>query len=217
MRDDAPAELAILEAMRVVKAEGTHPLLTQASDLLAWAKNLVSEFHSEGRTMGNIGAGGQGRYVIEHYRDGKLLDTIFAENLIVTEGLNDCQDQYWRGSSYSAEHYLGLMDSSPTVAASDTMLSHAGWSEETGYDESARPTYSPAASSGGVVTNSASKAEFTLNADATIGGVFCTTNSTKSGTTGKLFSAAAFTGGDRSFKDNDVISITYQHTYSDAG
>lgn len=39
-----PAELAICEAVRAVEAAGAHPLLTEAVQLLTWAKNRVADF-----------------------------------------------------------------------------------------------------------------------------------------------------------------------------
>jgi hypothetical protein len=59
------------------------------------------------------------------------------------------------------------------------------------------------------VTNSASPAVFNINASATVGGAFLTSNNTKSGTTGVLFSAADFTSGDRSVITGDILNVTY--------
>ena len=67
-----------------------------------------------------------------------------------------------------------------------------------------------------VVTNSASKAAFTMNATTTVGGAFLTSNNTKGGTTGTLFSAADFSSpGDRSVVSGDILNVTY--TFSLAG
>jgi hypothetical protein len=61
-----------------------------------------------------------------------------------------------------------------------------------------------------VATNSASPASFNINATATVGGAFLTSNNTKSGTTGTLFSAADFGApGDRSVANGDVLNVTY--------
>jgi hypothetical protein len=66
--------------------------------------------------------------------------------------------------------------------------------EVTAYSESNRPTATFAATNANpsVVTNTASKAVFTINGTTTVGGAFLTSNNTKSGTTGTLFSAADF-------------------------
>jgi hypothetical protein len=61
-----------------------------------------------------------------------------------------------------------------------------------------------------VISNSASPAAFTINATATVGGAFLISNSTKSGTTGILFSASDFQSpGDRSVASGDTLNVTY--------
>jgi hypothetical protein len=53
-------------------------------------------------------------------------------------------------------------------------------------------------------------AVFNINATSTVGGAFLTSNSTKSGTTGTLFSAADFQSpGDRSVASGDTLNVTY--------
>ena len=56
-------------------------------------------------------------------------------NIIVNVGLDDILDKYYKGSTYTASFFVGLTDGTPTVAAADTMASHAGWTEVTAYDE----------------------------------------------------------------------------------
>ncbi len=64
------------------------------------------------------------------------------------------------------------------------------------------------------VDNSASKAVFSINAGATVGGMFITTDNTKGGTTGILISVGAFTGGDRTVASGDTINATATLTAS---
>lgn len=112
-----------------------------------------------------------------------------------------------------ARGYAGLTDGTPTAAAGDTMSSHAGWVEVTAYDEAARQTLTLGSVSAGSVDNSASKAVFTISANATIvGGAFIVSNSTKGGTTGVLYGIGAFSGGDRTLADGDTITITITAT-----
>jgi hypothetical protein len=62
-----------------------------------------------------------------------------------------------------------------------------------------------------VISNSASPASFTINATQVVGGAFLISNSTKSGTTGILFSASDFQApGDRSVASGDTLNVTYQ-------
>jgi hypothetical protein len=131
-----------------------------------------------------------------------------AWNLVVNTGLDDILDKYYKGSTYTAAHYCGLTDGTPSFAAGDTMASHAGWAEVTAYDEAVRQTLTWGAVSGQSVDNSASKAVFTIDTNnTTIGGGFATTNSTKGGSTGTLVGGAAFTAGDKTLDDNDTLSV----------
>jgi hypothetical protein len=66
----------------------------------------------------------------------------------------------------------------------------------------------------GSIDNSASKAQFNINASATILGAFVVTNSTKSGTTGTLYGAASFTGGSRAVQSGDTLNVTVTLTAS---
>jgi len=137
----------------------------------------------------------------------KWKDTI--KNLVVNPGLDDVLPQYLKGSAYTAAHYVGLTDGTPTVAAGDTMSSHAGWVEVTAYDEAVRQTATWGAVSSQSVDNSASKATFTISTNSTtLGGAFLTTNATKGGTTGTLYGGGAFTAGDKSLDDDDVLYVT---------
>lgn len=145
------------------------------------------------------------------YGNLKWIDTI--ENLVVDVGLDDVLNEYLKGSTYTAAHYVGLTDGTPTPAAGDIMSSHAGWAEVVAYSEGARQTAVWGTVSGKSVDNSASKAVFTINANNTVlGGCFITTNSSKSGTTGTLYGVGAFTAGDKTLDASDVLNVTVTAT-----
>lgn len=134
-------------------------------------------------------------------------------NTVVNVGLDDVLDKYFKGSAYTAAHYVGLMSGTPTVAAADTMASHAGWTEVTAYSEGVRQTLTLGTVSGQAVSNSASKAVFTISSDTTtIGGAFTTTDSTKGGTAGTLYGAAAFSAGNKTLDTNDSLQVTVNLT-----
>lgn len=139
--------------------------------------------------------------------DGREKWRARAANTIVNAGLN-----YLLDSGFGGTEYLGLKGSG-TPNAADTMASHATWSEITTYTEGARPTYSHAAAASQQVTNSASKAVFTMNATTTVYGVFCTTNSTKGGSTGTLISATDF-ASSKAADSGDTLEVTYTVTAS---
>lgn len=162
-----------------------------------------------------------GRFLIECFdKDGNLKWSAEESNLVVNVGL-----QYMAGTALTTTAqittwYIGLYGAgaSNTPAAGDTMASHAGWTEVTPYSGN-RPTATFAAATlanPSVVTNSASPASFAINATATVGGAFLTSNNTAGGSTGTLFSAADFQSpGDRSVVSGDTLNVTY--TFSLAG
>lgn len=147
--------------------------------------------------------------------EGNLKWTAEKHNLVVNVGLKDMNDKYFSGSSYTAAWYIGLYGAAASndPAAGDTMSSHAGWTEVTAYSESTRPaaTFGAATTADpSVITNSSSVAVFSINGTTTVGGAFLTSNNTKGGTTGTLFSASDFAApGDRSVVSGDVINVTY--------
>jgi hypothetical protein len=139
-------------------------------------------------------------------------------NLVVNGGLQDMLSKYFTGSAYTAAWYVGVYGAgaSNDPAASDTMASHAGWTEVVAYSQAARPSavFSTATTANpSVITNSSAPATFSINGTTVIGGAFVTSDSTKSGTAGVLFSAADFASpGDRSVVSGDTLTVTY--TYS---
>lgn len=153
-------------------------------------------------------------------KDGNLKWEAEEHNLVVNGGL-----QYMCGTALTSvsqitSWYIGLYGAgaSNTPAAGDTMASHAGWTEIVPYSNGTRPACSFATATTAnpsVATNSASQAAFAINATATVGGAFLVSNSTKSGTTGTLFSAADFSApGDRSVVSGDTLNVTYTFNLS---
>ncbi len=148
-------------------------------------------------------------------QDGNLKWQAEKHNLVVNVGLKDMNDKYFTGSGYTAAWYIGLYGSGSTnnPAAGDTMASHAGWTEVTAYSQSTRPAATFAAATTAdpsVITNSASPATFSINGTTTVGGAFLTSDNTKGGTSGILFSASDFQSpGDRSVVNGDTLTVTY--------
>jgi hypothetical protein len=176
--------------------------------------NMASSVISNGGATAGVKGGGVFE-VICRDKDGNVKWSAQSHNLVVNVGLQDMSTKYFSGSSYTAAWYIGLYGAgaSNTPAAGDTMASHAGWTEITAYSEATRQacTFGTATTADpSVITNSASPAAFTINGTTTIGGAFLTSNNTKSGTTGTLFSASDFSSpGDRSVVSGDSINVTY--------
>jgi hypothetical protein len=188
-------------------------------------KAKVEELVSGG-LVANTGSGEKmlatGKYVVECFdKDGNLKWTAESKNLVVNVGLQYMAGVALTSTAQITSWYVGLYGaaSSNNPAAGDTMSSHGGWTEVTAYSEANRPAATFAAATNAnpsVVTNTASKAVFTMNGTTTVGGAFLTSSNTKSGTTGTLFSAADFQSpGDRSVVSGDVLNVTY--TFSLAG
>lgn len=161
-------------------------------------------------------ASAKGVYSMQCFdKDGNLKWEAQCPNLVVNGGLQDMNSKYFTGSAYTAAWYIGLYGAgaSNTPAAGDTMASHAGWTEVVPYSQATRPQCvfgTPTTANPSVATNSASPAVYSINATATVGGAFLVSNSTKSGTTGTLYSASDFTSpGDRSVVSGDTLNVTY--------
>ena len=148
-------------------------------------------------------------------KDGNLKWELESKNLVVNVGLQYMAGAALTGTSPITTWYIGLYGAgaSNAPAAGNTMASHGTWTEETGYSNANRPTATFVAATNAnpsVVTNSASPAAFNINATATIGGAFLTSDNTKGGTTGTLFSASDFTSpGDRSVVSGDTLNVSY--------
>lgn len=155
-----------------------------------------------------------GTYIIRCFGpDGSLKWEDTADNKIVTEGLNHILDILFVSATSQVDPwYVRLTDGTPTAAAGDTLSTHAGWTEVTAYSEGAGQAFVDVRTNQ-TVSNSASKASFSINADSTtIGGAYLASAST--GTSGTLLSVAAFTGGDKSADDGDTLEVQYDFSAS---
>ena len=162
-----------------------------------------------------------------HDKDGNLKWEESFPNLVNAIGKELMLDTLLKGSSYSVVGpYLGLISgASPTFAASDTMTSHAGWTEFTNYTvggSAVRGTavFASATSTGStptnVTTSTASAITYTITgAGGTVGGCFLVTgsgaSSTQSNTGGTLYSAGAFATA-KITTVGDTVAVTYSTT-----
>jgi hypothetical protein len=162
------------------------------------------------------GIKGGGIFTVEcRDTNGELKWVSKTPNLVVNVGLADMNTRYFKGSGYTAAWYVGIYGAASTnnPASTDTMASHAGWTEVTAYSASTRPvaTFGAATTADpSLIANSASPAQFSINTSANVGGAFLTTGDLKGGTSGTLFSAADFAApGDRVVQSGDTLSVTY--------
>lgn len=184
--------------MKSVHTEAAAALMA-AGAMLATNVGMLEEAHASGK------------YFVEcRDKDGNLKWRDEIQNLVTTAGKNFALDTVMAGSAYTAAWYVGLISSASysAVAAGDTAASHAGWTESQAYSQAARATAAWSAASGGSKALSSS-VTFSINAGDTIKGCFLISNSTKGGTTGTLYSAGLFTGGDKVVASGDTLNVSY--------
>ena len=166
------------------------------------------------RTGAEFGARAGGVFHVECLdKDGNLKWKTSEHNLVVNEGLQEMNTEFFKGSAYTAAFFLGLITgpgSGTTFAAADTLASKA-WTEFTD-DSGARKavTFGTATTADpSVISNSASPSSFTISgAGGVIAGAFLCTVS--SGTSGILFSESDFQSpGDRTVVSGDTLNVTY--------
>lgn len=149
-------------------------------------------------------------------KNGNLKFYERGHNLIVNDGLNHILNVIMNGGTQILTWYVGLKNSG-TISASDTMASHAGWTENSSYSEATRLEYVEATSTSQLISNSANVATFTFSADGlTIAGAFLSSGSVKGGTTGTLLNAMDF-ASPRSFDTGDILNVRYDLSASDDG
>jgi hypothetical protein len=162
----------------------------------------------------NQGVEVHGHYLIVCRRpDGTVKWTDTIENLVTTVGKNELLTMGLTNGTPKAAWYLGLTNATPTPNVADTMASHGGWTENENYTEATREVWTDGAVAAGSVDNSGAVATFSIDTDTqTIGGAFLCDISTKGGTTGVLYSAGAFTGGNKALDNGETIDVTATFT-----
>lgn len=154
----------------------------------------------------------RGRYRAEQWRKGRLIAVHEIENVVMDAAKNAMWDTYFNEMTQvvTAGWYMSLITSAgfTAISAADTMASHAGWAEGTGYTSSTRVLWGQGAAASKAITN-ASPVSFIANTGFTAKGLFITSGSAKSGTAGILFSAGLFTAGDAVLVSSDELRVTY--------
>lgn len=151
-------------------------------------------------------------------KDGNLKWEEVFPNVVTTVGKNLALDTFLAGSAYTAAAFLGLISSVgySAVAAADTMASHAGWTEAGATNA---PTYTaPRKTAVWAAAASGSKAispalSYTMTGAGTVKGCFLVYGTgavaTIDNTSGVLYSAGLFTGGDKVVIATDVLNVSY--------
>lgn len=163
-----------------------------------------------------------GKFIFEcRDKNGRLKWQEEAHNIITNEGLDALLDIMLHGSTQITTWYCVIVESDTNPAAGMTYATPT-YTESIAYDEATRPEYEEAAASSQSITNSANKAQFTMNATKTIygaalvgGGASASTKGNTDGG-GTLFCYAKL-GSSRSVVDDDVLNLTYTVSAADDG
>jgi hypothetical protein len=144
-----------------------------------------------------------------------LRELVSAHNIVVNVGLDDLLDVYLSGGSQDSTWFVGLTEDDPTFAATDTLASHAGWTEFTDYDETNRVALVDGGVSSQSLDNSASPAQFTSSTNGnSAGGAFLAGVNT--GTSGILYGGAAFSS-NKAVDAAETLDVTATFTAADSG
>jgi hypothetical protein len=142
-------------------------------------------------------------------------------NMIVTEGLNSLLDVYLDAGTQIAAWYVIPIETNTAPALTMTYAVPV-FTECTAYTESDRQAYDPAAASGGVMTNVASKAVFSINDTKIIYGAALVGGGTDADVKGDvagggtLFCYSKFSAG-KGVESGDTFRITISVTIANTG
>jgi len=148
------------------------------------------------------------RYLVEVLKGGEVVESEWISNLVPTEGLNHFLTTEFKGTSQVGTWYIGIYEGNYTPSAGVTAATlPAAATESTAYAETTRVAFVPGTVAAGALDNSASRAEFTMNATKTIYGGFMSSSSAKGATTGVLVSAVKFSS-PKVLDSGSVLRIT---------
>jgi hypothetical protein len=156
----------------------------------------------------------------EHYRQGKLIDQWEQKNVNTNEGLNHLLNVAFNSATQITSWYMGLFENDYTPLVTNT-YADPGFTESEAYDEAARVAYVDATASAKIMTNSASKATFTISTTKTIYGAFLCGGGTDAATWkntaggGTLFASSKFATA-KEVVDDDILMVVCSITLADA-
>lgn len=160
---------------------------------------------------GGFGVGGFFRFEGLDAITGRRRWVADAKNGVTLATLDNLLDTYLGAGTTVAAWYIGLIDNVgfTALSPSDTMASHSGWSEFTGYSGN-RVVWSPGASSSQSKSNGTPASFTTTSAPAVIRGAFLCSDASSNAGTVKLFCTAQFVSGPQTLSTiGDVIKVTY--------
>ena len=167
-------------------------------------------------------AGVGGVFIIECYdRFGNFKWIEKTHNIVTNQGLDFLLNVLLHRSTQIDPWYCVLVETNTTATSAMTYAAPV-YTETTAYSEVTRPEYAEAAASSQSITNSASKAAFTMNATKTLYGASLVgggTDPTVKGNIlggGTLLCYAKF-GASRVAESADIVYLTYTFSAADNG
>ena len=149
------------------------------------------------------------KYHVDVLNKGQVTQPALETNIMPQVGV-DFIASLIRGSGASptANWFIGVFEGNftPTDATTASDLQNSIL-ESVAYDEGQRPSWNNSYDGTSVISNAASRAEFTFNQDKTIFGAFVISNQTKGGTGGTLLSIARFSS-PRSVESGSILRVT---------
>lgn len=133
-------------------------------------------------------------WTIETYNaKGELVDREVLHNLIPDEGVAHTMNVTFKGGAQNPTWYIALYEGNYTPTGGITAATFPATATEcTAYAESTRVEWVEGSLAGGILDNSANKANFTFTAAKTVYGGVMTSSPTKGATNGVLISAVRF-------------------------
>jgi hypothetical protein len=129
-----------------------------------------------------------------------------SENLVMTAGLNELLDGVFNEAPAAFAWYCLLVDNASfsAYAAGDTLANHAGWLECTTYTGNRPAWVKNGAAAAGAMSNSSSKASYSINNTKTVRGAGLAAVAT--GTAGILYGAGDF-ASPRAVESGDTLTL----------
>lgn len=151
----------------------------------------------------------QGLFSADLYRKGQLIKRFHGHNGITIVGKNRILDtMFGKGTPVTQidPWYIGLINNtpSPVLVEADTLASHSGWSEFTGYSGNRKEWDDADASA--KVKSTTTVSTFTFTSGGTAYGIFIA--SVDTGTSGILWSSGAF-DETVTFVTSDELKVSY--------
>ncbi len=134
------------------------------------------------------------------------------DNLVVNEGLDYLLDGGLANGTQITAWFVGLLATAPSPLATWTATEIAS-NDFVDYSEANLQTWTPGAVSSQSVSNTASTADFSIDTNSSvIGGAYLISTNAKDTPAGTLYSAGAFTGGDKNADNGDTLQVTATFT-----